>query len=88
VVGYLFGNRFFGYLHTTSMATSDREWPGYTQWYCCPRCHRLWTYQGKEKEMVALDLKFALGPASASEGTPPRLCIACEGDVSTPTVVI
>jgi len=70
------------------MATADREWPGYTQWYCCPQCRRLWTYQGKDKEMVALDHKFAIAPAVPSKDVPARLCIACEGDVSTPTVVI
>jgi hypothetical protein len=48
----------------------------------------LWTYQGKDKEIVALDHKYALSPARPGEGTPPRLCIACEGDLSAPTVVI
>jgi len=69
-----------------TMGTADRDWPGYTQWFCCPRCQRLWTHQGKE--MVALDHQFALGPARPSEGVPPHTCTACAGDVSAPSVVI
>jgi hypothetical protein len=68
------------------MATYDRDWPGYTQWYCCPECRRLWTYQGKE--LVALDHTFALAPAHSSDGIPSRLCTACDGDQSTSSVVI
>lgn len=68
------------------MATRDREWPGYTQWYCCPECHRLWTNQGTE--VVALDQKFALGPAHPSEGVQARICTACQGDQPIPVAEI
>lgn len=60
------------------MALKDTEWPVYTQWYCCPGCRRLWTYQ--EKDMVALDARLALGPASPSESVPARVCLACTGE--------
>lgn len=56
----------------------DREWPGYTQWYCCPFCNRLWTHQ--EKEVVAVDRKFALGPAKPTEGVPGQTCVVCQGE--------
>ena len=59
------------------MAVKDREWPGYSQWYCCPRCGRLWANQGKE--IVALDRSYALGPAIPSEGVPSQVCAICEG---------
>ncbi len=68
------------------MATYDRDWPGHTQWYCCPQCRRLWTYQ--DKETVALDHKFALAPARPSEGVPPRICTACEGGLSASAIEI
>jgi len=58
-----------------SMAMRDREWPGYTEWYCCPSCTRLWTNQGKD--IVALDPKFALGPATPTEGVPLQTCKVC-----------
>ena len=47
------------------MAVRDREWPGYTIWYCCQDCGRLWTYQGLD--VVALDLSCSLGPASVGK---------------------
>ncbi len=50
----------------------------YTQWYSCPACRRLWTYQ--QKDMVALDARLALGPSSPSEGIPQRICLACTGE--------
>ncbi|HZS12511.1 MAG TPA: hypothetical protein VFA38_09680 [Nitrospirales bacterium] len=59
------------------MATRDRDWPGFTQWFCCPTCRRLWTSQGKD--IVALDPKLALAPAIPSPGVPARLCSICEG---------
>ena len=68
------------------MATRDRDWPGYTLWFCCPDCGRLWTYQGTD--VVALDSRFALGPASASEETPSQGCGACEGTPNPPSVEI
>lgn len=68
------------------MATRDREWPAYTQWYCCPSCHRLWAFQGAE--VVALDSKFALGPAVASEGVPARTCTVCQGERTVPVAEI
>ncbi|WP_447980477.1 hypothetical protein [Candidatus Nitrospira bockiana] len=63
------------------MATRDRDWPGYTQWYCCPKCHRLWTFQGKE--IVVLDAALALAPAQPTAGIPPRLCSVCEGKTAS-----
>ena len=48
------------------MAVRDREWPGYTLWYCCQDCGRLWTYQGSD--VVALDPGCSLGPAMAGDG--------------------
>ncbi len=68
------------------VATKDRDWPGFTQWYCCPDCHRLWAYQGEE--VVALDTEFALGPATPSDGVPSRLCVACQGEQSAPVAEI
>ncbi len=68
------------------MAMRDREWPAYTQWYCCPTCHRLWTFQGTE--VVALDTKFALAPARPSNGVPARICTVCEGDHTAPVAEI
>ncbi len=68
------------------MATRDRDWPMYNQWYCCPVCRRLWTYQGRE--IVALDSKYALGPAFPTEGVPGRTCIVCEGEASAPIAEI
>ncbi len=59
------------------MAVRDHEWPGYTQWYCCPLCRRLWTHQ--DHEMVVLDAQFALGPAHATSGVPARSCLLCLG---------
>jgi hypothetical protein len=59
------------------MAYRDRDWPGYTQWYYCHNCSRLWTHQGKE--IVALDPKYALGPAQPSDGVPYQVCTMCEG---------
>jgi hypothetical protein len=59
------------------MAVKDRDWPGYSQWYCCPSCQRLWTYQGKE--IVALDPTYALGPPLPTEGVPSQVCAMCEG---------
>ena len=68
------------------MATRDRDWPGYTMWFCCPDCGRLWTYQGRD--VVALDPKFALGPASASEGIPSQMCAICDGSKNAPAAEI
>ncbi|MCZ6798967.1 MAG: hypothetical protein O7F12_00610 [Nitrospirae bacterium] len=68
------------------VAIRDREWPGYTQWYCCPECGRLWTYQGSD--VVALDLKFALGMASPNAEVPSRACAVCEGTQSAPAAEI
>jgi hypothetical protein len=59
------------------MATRDRDWPGFTQWFCCSTCGRLWTYQGKD--IVALDPKLALAAARPSDGVPERTCSVCEG---------
>ena len=59
------------------MATRDKEWPGFTQWYCCPNCHRLWTFQGKD--VVALDPKLALSAAIPTPGVPALPCSLCEG---------
>jgi hypothetical protein len=51
--------------------------PVMAKWYCCPRCRRLWTYQGKET--VALDPTYALGPALPTERVPTQVCAICEG---------
>ena len=59
------------------MATRDRDWPGYTVWFFCPGCERLWTYQGPD--VVALDRNMALGPAVVSEGIHSRTCVNCDG---------
>ena len=59
------------------MAIRDDQWPGYTQWYCCDHCRRLWTFQGDE--MVVLDTQLALAAASATPGVPGRRCPACIG---------
>jgi len=64
----------------------DRDWPGYTQWYCCPSCNRLWAHQGKD--VVALDPKFALGPANPSEGVPGHPCMVCQGKQTVPVAEI
>ena len=68
------------------MGTRDRDWPGYTMWFCCPKCGRLWTYQGAD--VVALDPKFALGPARVSEGIAPQVCSVCEGTRDAPAAEI
>lgn len=68
------------------MAVRDREWPGYTMWFCCPTCGRLWTFQGND--VVALDPKFALGPAKPSEGIMCQTCAVCEGTQSAPAAEI
>ncbi|RMH37329.1 MAG: hypothetical protein D6690_02885 [Nitrospirae bacterium] len=68
------------------MAVRDREWPGYTIWYCCPACGRLWTFQGTD--VVALDPQYALGPARASEGVRARTCAVCEGTADAPAAEI
>jgi hypothetical protein len=68
------------------MGTRDREWPGYTQWYCCPQCHRLWTFQGTE--VVALDPKFALGAANSTDGVPEKTCTVCQGEQPAPVAEI
>ena len=68
------------------MAIRDREWPGYTIWYCCKECGRLWTFQGND--VVALDPSFALGPAFASEEVPGRTCAICEGTRNAPAAEI
>ncbi len=60
------------------MARRGREWPGQSQWYCCPSCNRLWTHRGKD--VVALDSKFALGLANPSEGAPGQRCKVCRGE--------
>jgi len=63
------------------MATRDANWPGYTQWHCCPSCRRLWTLQATE--MVVLDPSLALGPAIPTPGVPARTCASCEGRYSS-----
>ncbi|MCH7614193.1 MAG: hypothetical protein IH978_00390 [Nitrospinae bacterium] len=68
------------------MGTRDRDWPGYTMWFCCPDCGRLWTYQASD--VVALDLKGALGPARVSEAIPSQMCSICEGTQSAPIAEI
>ncbi len=68
------------------MAVRDREWPGYTAWFCCSTCGRLWTFQGND--VVALDPKFVLGPAKPSEGVTCRTCAVCEGTQSEPAAEI
>ena len=68
------------------MGTRDRDWPGYTLWFVCPGCERLWTYQGVN--VVALDQKFALGPASASEAIHSQMCVNCDGSKSAPAAEI
>ena len=68
------------------MAIRDRDWPGYTLWYCCRECGRLWTYQGSD--VVALDPNFALGPAQVSEGVSGRTCAICEGTCNAPAAEI
>ncbi len=60
------------------MAIRDREWPVLTQWFCCTGCRRIWTYQGND--LVVLDRKYALGPASPSPGVPERTCSVCAGE--------
>ena len=68
------------------MASRDRDWPVYTQWFCCPDCARLWTYQGTD--VVALDRQYSLGPALPSPGVPPRICTVCEGGQPVPSLEI
>lgn len=68
------------------MAVRDREWPGYTIWYCCEECGRLWTYQGSD--VVALDPSFALGPAWVGEGVLAKTCAICEGRCNAPAAEI
>ena len=68
------------------MGTRDRDWPGYTMWFCCPRCRRLCTYQGEE--VVALDPKFAFGPAQSSESIVSQVCSICEGRRNAPAAEI
>ena len=68
------------------MAVRDREWPGYTIWYCCQDCGRLWTYQGTD--VVALELSSSLGPAGVGEGVPARMCAICEGRCDGPAAEI
>ncbi len=68
------------------MGTRDRDWPGYTMWFCCPDCGRLWTYQASD--VVALDPKCALGPARVSEAIPSQICSICEGTQSAPVAEI
>ena len=50
------------------MAVRDREWPGYTIWYCCQDCGRLWTYQGLD--VVALDLNCSLARQALAKVCP------------------
>ena len=68
------------------MAVRDREWPGYTMWYCCQECGRLWTYQGTD--VVALDLSCSLGPAIVGDGVRGRMCAICEGRCKAPAAEI
>ncbi len=68
------------------MAVRDREWPGYTVWFACPECGRLWTYQGND--VVALDPKFALGPALPSSDMISHTCAICEGTKNAPAAEI
>jgi hypothetical protein len=68
------------------MAVRDREWPGYTVWYCCQDCGRLWTYQGSN--VVALDPGCSLGPAIPGDGVPGRICAICEGRCKAPAAEI
>ena len=68
------------------MGVRDREWPGYTLWYCCQDCGRLWTYQ--ESDVVALDLSCSLGPAVVGEGVQSRICAICEGRCNAPAAEI
>lgn len=58
------------------MAMRARDWPGYTQWYCCPQCRRLWTFH--DNGAVALEREAGLGPAHPSEGIPARTCSSCK----------
>lgn len=69
------------------MAVRDREWPGYTIWYCCQECGRLWTYQGSE-DVVALDLCSSLGQAIVRDGVTGRMCGICEGRCHAATAEI
>lgn len=57
-----------------------RNWPGYTQWYCCHRCGRLWTFH--EHDVVMLESQAGLGAARPSEGVAGRACSLCEGRIS------
>jgi hypothetical protein len=68
------------------MAVRDREWPGYTLWYCCQQCGRLWTFQGSD--VVALDPGCSLGPAMVSEGVAGKTCAICAGRCEAPAAEI
>jgi len=68
------------------MAVRDRDWPGFTMWFCCPNCGRLWTTQGTD--VVALDSKFALGPGLPSEEILSRTCGVCQGTCNAPAAEI
>ncbi len=66
------------------MALRDREWPVFTQWFCCTGCGRLWTYQGSD--LVVLDRKYALGRAIPSLEVPERICSVCAGEQPLPVI--
>ncbi len=68
------------------MAVRDRDWPGYTRWFCCQECGRLWTFQGNE--VVALDPNGALGPALVGDGISCRTCTICDGTCHAPAAEI
>ena len=68
------------------MAVRDRDWPGYTQWYSCPSCYRLWAYQGEE--IIVLDTQYALGPAAPSQEIPIQSCTDCAGEKPVPVLEI
>ena len=68
------------------MARRDRDWPGYSQWFCCLACNRLWTYQGNE--VIALAENYTLGPVMPSPDVPERTCFPCDGVASTPVLEI
>ena len=68
------------------MALRDRDWPAYSQWFCCLSCHRLWTSQGGD--VVVLREANALGPALPSPGVPERTCLPCAGLPASPLVEI
>ena len=68
------------------MAVRDRDWPGYTRWYCCQECGRLWTFQGDD--VVALDPTCVLGPAKVGDGVSSRTCTICDGTAHVPAAEI